>query len=81
MDLFKIPTGKEVVYNDDSYSFVLLDYSIIPSTVYINDEAYDTYIDKEIIEGMPVFKLRNCDNPFLQSYGAIIVEFYVNNNR
>ena len=81
VDLFKIPTGKEVVYNDDSYSFALLDSSIIPSTVYINDEAYDTYIDKENIEGMTVFKLRNCDKPFLQSYGAIRVEFDVNNNR
>ena len=81
VDLFKIPTGKEVVYNDDSYRFALLDFSIIPSTVYINDEAYDTCIDIENIEGITVFKLKNCDKPFLQSYGAVRVEFDINNKR
>lgn len=69
---FDIPTGKEVVFNDKSYLFVLSG-ALLPSKVFINDEAYSTELYTKIPDGL-IFKLKDCDRPFLQSFGAIRIE-------
>lgn len=68
-DFFDIPTGNEVVYNDNSYQFSLNNIAAIPSAIYINDESYNI----ELIEGCD-FQLSDNSKPFLQSYGAIKIE-------
>lgn len=72
-EFFDIPTGKEVVFNDNSYLFLLPGVTLLPSKVYINDEAYDTEFYSKKSEGV-LFKLKGCDKPFLQSFGAIKIE-------
>ena len=39
-----IPSGEELVYNDDDYYFLIEGISIFPSKVYINDEIFDVAI-------------------------------------
>ena len=72
-EYFDIPNGKEVVYNDKAYSFELSGTASIPSKVYINDEAYDT----EFCSGGAEFRLKDCEKPFLQSFGAIKIEVWI----
>lgn len=75
-DYYDIPTGKEVVYNDNSYRFIISGLTVLPSKVFINDEAYDTeYYDK--VSEQLIFKLKDCDKPFLQSFGAIKIEMEI----
>ena len=75
-DYFDIPNGKEVVYNDNIYSFLLSGATSMPSKVYINDEAYDTEFCGGGAEGIR-FSLKGCDRPFLQSFGAIKIEMWL----
>lgn len=70
---FDIPTGKEVVFNDNSYLFLLSGVTLLPSNVYINDELYDAELVRNSSDGV-LFRLKDHDKPFLQSYGAIIIE-------
>ena len=72
-DCFDIPNGKEVVFNDNSYLFSLLGVTLLPSKVYINDEAYDVELHSKESDEV-IFKLKECDKPFLQSFGAIKIE-------
>ncbi len=77
-----IPDGRELVYNDNSYTFIVFDVSNIPTKFYINDEIYDIELcnnDTDIYE----FKLinhsnENCNKPFLNSFGAIRIEIEIN---
>ncbi len=75
-DYFDIPNGKEVVYNDNSYLFLLSGATSIPSKVYINDEAYDAEFFSGGVDGIQ-FRLRDSDRPFLQSFGAIKIEICI----
>lgn len=79
-EIFDIPTGKEVVFNDNPYSFLLPGVTLLPSKVYINDEAYDAEFCSEELGGVQ-FKLKDCDKPFLQSFGAIKIEVELNGNQ
>ena len=72
-DYFDIPNGKEVVYSDNQYLFLLSGTVAIPSKVYINDEAYDVELCS-LKAGVIQFRLKDCDRPFLQSFGAIRIE-------
>lgn len=72
-DYFNIPTGKEVVYNDNTYLFSLPGIRLLPSKVFINDEAYDAELYNKGVNGV-LFKLKEYDKPFLQSFGAIKIE-------
>lgn len=76
-EFFDIPTGKEVVFNDNAYLFLLTGVTLLPSKVYINDEAYDAEFCSEELDGVK-FKLKDCDKPFLQSFGAIKIEVELN---
>ena len=76
-DYFDIPNGKEVVYNDKIYSFLLSGATSMPSKVYVNDEAYDTEFCGGEADGIR-FSLKGCDRPFLQSFGAIKIELWMN---
>ena len=58
-----IPNGKEVVYNDNPYLFLLSGATSIPSKVYINDEAYDAEFCSGGADGIQ-FRLKGCDRPF-----------------
>ncbi|GAB5082305.1 hypothetical protein Osc1_14780 [Hominimerdicola sp. 21CYCFAH17_S] len=71
-----IPNGKEVVYNDNPYLFLLSGATSIPSKVYINDEAYDAEFCSGGADGIQ-FRLKGCDRPFLQSFGAIRIEVWL----
>lgn len=73
---FDIPTGKEVIYNDNPYLFFLSNATAIPSKVYINDEAYDTEFCSGGVDGIE-FRLKDYDRPFLQSFGAIKIEVWL----
>lgn len=75
-DYFDIPNGKEVVYNDNPYLFLLSGDVVIPSKVYINDEAYDVEFCSGETDGIQ-FRLKDCDKPFLQSFGAIRIEVWI----
>lgn len=75
-DYFDIPNGKEVVYNDNIYSFLLSGATSMPSKVYVNDEAYDTEFCSGGAQGIQ-FRLKDCDRPFLQSFGAIKIEMWL----
>ena len=74
-EYYDIPNGKEVVYNDNPYLFLLSGATAIPSKVYINDEAYDTEFCSGGTDGIQ-FRLKDCDRPFLQSFGAIRIEVW-----
>lgn len=76
-DYFDIPTTKEVVFNDNTYLFLLSGITLFPSKVYINDEAYDAELYSKESDGV-LFKLKECDKPFLQSFGAIKIEMELN---
>ena len=75
-DYFDIPNGKEVVYNDNTYSFLLSGATSMPSKVYINDEAYDAEFCSGGANGIQ-FRLKDCDRPFMQSFGAIRIEVWM----
>ena len=75
-EYYDIPNGKEVVYNDNPYLFLLSGTTTIPSKVYINDEAYDTEFCSGEEDGIQ-FRLKDCDRPFLQSFGAIRIEMWM----
>ena len=76
-DYFDIPNGKEVVYNDKIYSFLLSGAASMPSKVNINDEVYNTEFMSGNADGIQ-FRLKDCDDkPFLQSFGAIRIEVCV----
>lgn len=76
-DYFDIPIGKEVVYNDNMYSFCILGVKYFPTKFYINDEAYDIATVSNCTDGC--FKLKGCnDRPFLHSFGAIKIEIEIN---
>ncbi len=76
-DFYDIPSGKEVVYNDKIYCFLLSGISILPTEVCINDETYDIELcQKE--ENQLLFKLKNNERPFLQSFGAVRIEIILN---
>lgn len=51
--------------------------TILPSKVYINDEVYDAEFYSKQSDGV-LFKLKECDKPFLQSFGAIKIEIELN---
>lgn len=75
-----IPSGQELIYNDNEYTFSVSGLNTIPSKVYINDEAYDVmpiHIDSETIK----FRLKDCNSnrPFLNSFGAVKIEIVTNN--
>lgn len=76
---FDVPTGKEVVYNDNEYWFYLLNSFNIPTKFYVNDEVYNIDILGSSERGLK-FKLRDCKNnmPFLDSYGAVKIELEIN---
>ncbi len=76
IDYFDIPNGKEAVYNDNPYMFLLSGAASIPSKVYINDEAYDAEFCSGGADGIR-FRLKDCDRPFLQSFGAIRIEVWM----
>lgn len=78
-DYFDVPTGKEVVYNDNSYYFQLSGISDFPVKLYVNDEMYSIeLLDKT--QNSIKFKLKDCDRdmPFLQSFGAVKIEVEIN---
>lgn len=79
-EYYDIPNGKEVVYNDNPYLFLLSGTTTIPSKVYINDEAYDTEFCSGEEDGIQ-FRLKDCDRPFLQSFGAIRIEMWMDGNQ
>lgn len=75
-DYLDIPTGKEVVYSDNSYRFILSGSTALPSKIFINDEAYNIELCEKKSETV-TFKLLDCekrDKPFLHSFGAIKIE-------
>lgn len=77
-DYFEIPIGKEVVYNDNTYSFCILGVKCLPTKFYINDEAYDIATANDCADGLN-FRLKDCnDKPFLHSFGAIKIELEIN---
>ena len=45
-DYFELPSGKEVVYNDNEYIFVVDDKVSLPKEIYINDESFDVRLIK-----------------------------------
>lgn len=79
-NFFDIPTGREVVYNDNSYHFYITGITTIPSKVYINDEIYDVEFCENISDSLK-FRLKDCDKPFLHSFGAVKIEVDINNQR
>ena len=72
-----IPTGKEIVYNDNSYYFSLFGTSEIPSKIYINDEIYEVEQYFTHTEEF-CFKLKKNDMPFLNCYGSVKIELEIN---
>lgn len=76
-DYFDIPNGKEMVYNDNPYLFLLSGAASMPSKVYINDEAYDAEFCNGGVDEIQ-FRLKGCDRPFLQSFGAVRIEVWMN---
>lgn len=76
-DYFDIPNGKEMVYNDNPYLFLLSGAASMPSKVYINDEAYDVEFCNGGVDEIQ-FRLKGCDRPFLQSFGAVRIEVWMN---
>lgn len=84
-DFYDIPNGRELVFNDDSYTFILPGITLLPSKVYINDEAHDIELCKKESESVS-FRLRRNDNdksdnykPFLECFGAIKIEIELDN--
>ena len=79
---FDIPDGKSVVYNDNTYYFLISDTFILPSKVIINDDIYDVEFCEKI-ENQLKFKLKDCDKnkPFLESFGAIKIILEISGNR
>lgn len=68
-----IPSGEELVYNDDDYYFLIEGISIFPSKVYINDEIFDVAILYSENKKLS-FKIKDNDKPFLHSFGAVKIE-------
>lgn len=74
---FSIPSGKEVVYNDNSYSFCVVGNPILPAKFIINDDQYDTeqiFASSQTIDVW--FALKDsehkfCQNPFRDNFGAV----------
>ena len=77
-DYFEIPSGKEVIYNDNEYIFAVSESIPPPKMIYINDESFDVKrIDQE--NGYLFFKLiddekKECNQPFLECFGAIKIK-------
>ena len=80
-DYFEIPSGKEIVYNDNEYVFVVQDTISLPKEVYINDEYFDVkFIKNE--NGKLYFRLidedkAECKLPFLDCFGAIKIKMEI----
>ena len=76
------PTGKELIYNDNKYFFMLSGTTSLPSTIYINDEAFQTVImgySNDSIKfrlNNPGFSTQN-NMPFLDCFGAVKVEMNI----
>ena len=72
-DYFNVPTGKELVYNDNDYHFYIRKFSNLPTKVYINDELYEIEVIDNDVNAIK-FKLKYGDKPFLYSFGAVKIE-------
>ena len=80
-DYFELPSGKEVVYNDNEYIFVMDDKVSLPKEIYINDESFDVRLIKHE-NGYLFFKLldddkHECIQPFLDCFGAIKIKMNI----
>lgn len=73
--LMEMPTGSGVVYNNKSYTFTLTAPNVsLPSTIYINDDMYDTVLLRQTAVDSLTFKLKDCPRPFLTCFGAVRIE-------
>lgn len=76
-DYFSIPSGKELVYNDNEYTFCIVGNPIVPSKIIVNDDEYDIEPILSNPHGVDMcFYLKDsshqtCKLPFLNSFGAI----------
>lgn len=82
-DYFDIPSGKEIIYNDNRYYFILSGTMSLPTTLYVNDEIYRTKII-EYGNNSIKFELENTNlgsssnMPFLDCFGAVKIEMDIN---
>lgn len=78
-DYYDTSIEKEMVYNDDSYTFFISETSVFPNKFYINDEAYNIETLGSDENGIN-FKLADCqyDMPFLHCFGAVKIEVETN---
>lgn len=74
-DFYDVPSGREVVYNNDVYRFEISGTGNIPEKIYINDERYDTCMYEGNSQSLR-FTLKDCINnqPFLHSFGAVRIQ-------
>ena len=75
-DYYDIPNGKEIVFNDNIYSFQISDCNLFPTKAYINDEIYDVEIINQTASSVN-FQLKNCLRPFRDSFGAVKLELEI----
>ena len=73
---YDIPSGKDVVYNDNPYTFSVSDLDGLPSVVHINDEVYYVELLERTSERID-FKIKGHEKPFLHSFGAVRISFEI----
>lgn len=76
-DIYDIPAGKELVYSDNEYKFILPKSAGKPSEVSVNDDTYEVDELKPSGENIS-FSIGKDGKPFSTCFGAIKIGIIIN---